>query len=89
MLLLLPSDTLFLGLDCVQLGFLPRNVAKWVSPLWDSGFFSFAGFVCPKDALAAAFWGNGPKVQLILHVSQVWCFCHLLDLFSRINNIWL
>jgi hypothetical protein len=79
----LSSDisVLFLALDFVQLGFLPRIVAKWVSPLWDIGFFRFSGCVCPKEALAAAFGGNGMNVPLILYVSQVCYFCHLLDMF--------
>ena len=64
--------SLFVVADSVQLGFLPRNVAKWVSPLWDIGLFSFSGYICPKEALAAALGGgNSKKVQLILHVSQV------------------
>lgn len=65
------NKCVFLVVDYVQLGFLPRNVAKWVSPLWDIGLFSFSGYVCPKEALAAALGGNRKKVQLILHVSQV------------------
>ncbi|KAI4343525.1 hypothetical protein L6164_010864 [Bauhinia variegata] len=56
--------------DYVQLGFLPRNVAKWVSPLWDVGFFKFSGYVCPKEALAAALGENCKKVQLVLYVSR-------------------
>ncbi|KNA08650.1 hypothetical protein SOVF_160720 [Spinacia oleracea] len=56
--------------DCVQLGFLPRAVAKWVSPLWDAGFFRFCGHLCSREALAAALGENSLKVQLILHVSQ-------------------
>lgn len=68
---------LFLSLDFVQLGFLPRNLAKWVSPLWDSGFFSFSGYVCPKEALAAALGENSQKLQLILNVSEVCWMCLL------------
>ncbi|BFG32173.1 hypothetical protein CerSpe_184460 [Prunus speciosa] len=68
--ILVPDSKNFYEGDCVQLGFLPRNVAKWVSPLWDIGLFSFSGYVCPKEALAAALGGNSKKVQLILHVSQ-------------------
>ncbi|XP_030473624.2 uncharacterized protein LOC115691188 isoform X2 [Syzygium oleosum] len=56
--------------DCIRVGFLPRNFAKWVSPLWDEGFFSFSGYVCPKEVLAAALGGNNKKVSLILHVFQ-------------------
>ncbi|KAI9079645.1 hypothetical protein K1719_038266 [Acacia pycnantha] len=56
--------------EYVQLGFLPRNVAQWVSPLWDAGFFRFSGYVCPKEALAAALGENCKIVQLILYVSE-------------------
>lgn len=62
---------LLLSVDYIPLGFLPRNVAKWVSPLWDAGFFAFSGYVCPKEALAAALGENCKKVQLILNVSEV------------------
>lgn len=58
--------------DCVQLGFLPRTVARWVSPLWDIGFFRFCGYVHPQEALAAAFGEENMKVRLILYVSQAW-----------------
>ncbi|XP_074311932.1 uncharacterized protein LOC141647583 [Silene latifolia] len=56
--------------DYVQLGFLPRTVAKWISPLWDFGFFRFHGYVCPKEALAAASGESSTKVPLVLYVSQ-------------------
>lgn len=56
--------------DSVQLGFLPRKTAKWVSPLWDIGFFQFSAYMCPKDALAAALGESNKKVPLSLHVSQ-------------------
>ncbi|KAK7291502.1 hypothetical protein RIF29_06698 [Crotalaria pallida] len=56
--------------DYIQLGFLPRNVAKWVSPLWDAGFFTFSGYLCPKEALAAALGENCKKVLLVLNVSE-------------------
>ncbi|KAH7866614.1 hypothetical protein Vadar_022738 [Vaccinium darrowii] len=56
--------------DCIQLGFLPRNVAKWVSPLLDIGLFSFFGCVYPKEVLATALDGSTSKVQMILYVTQ-------------------
>ncbi|KAL6843430.1 hypothetical protein ACP4OV_026752 [Aristida adscensionis] len=56
--------------DSVQLGFLPRDVAKWVSPLSDMGFFNFSGFIFPKEALEAAFGVTNTKVQLLLCVSK-------------------
>ena len=55
----------------VQLGFLPREVAKWVAPLSDSGFFNFSGFIYPREALEAAFGVTNTKAQLLLYVSKV------------------
>lgn len=57
--------------DSVQLGFLPREVAKWVAPLSDAGFFNFSGFIYPREALEAAFGVTNIKVQLLLYVSKV------------------
>lgn len=57
--------------DSVQLGFLPREVAKWVSPLSDTGFFKFSGFIYPREALEAAFGATNTKVQLLMYVSKV------------------
>lgn len=57
-------------LDCIQLGFLPRNVAKWVAPLSDTGLFSFSAYIYRKDVLASALDGTNKKVTLILYVSQ-------------------
>ncbi|KAL0874772.1 hypothetical protein Bca101_024477 [Brassica carinata] len=56
--------------EFVQLGFLPRNIAKWVSPLWDIGFFKFVGYVYRDEVLAAASSRSNQKVQLMLHVLQ-------------------
>ncbi|WOL01797.1 hypothetical protein Cni_G10514 [Canna indica] len=56
--------------DSVQLGFLPRDVAKWLSPLSDIGFFGFSAFVYPKEVLAAAIGESSTKVQLLLYVSE-------------------
>ncbi|XP_064942713.1 uncharacterized protein LOC135624700 isoform X5 [Musa acuminata AAA Group] len=56
--------------DSVQLGFLPRDVAKWLSPLSDIGFFSFSAFIYAKEALAAAFGGSSTRVQLLVSVSK-------------------
>ncbi|XAR50421.1 Phosphodiesterase I [Bertholletia excelsa] len=67
---LIPSpEELFDG-DYVQLGFLPRNVAKWIAPLSDIGLFNFSGYVYPKEVLATALEGNVSRVHLILYVSQ-------------------
>ncbi|RDX75863.1 Tyrosyl-DNA phosphodiesterase 1, partial [Mucuna pruriens] len=95
-------DRTFEG-DCVQLGFLPKNVAKWVSPLWDAGFFTFSGYLCPKEVLTAALGENCKKVQLILNVSeghhfkdmskmmqseQISAFCSLIALIQRCYGLW-
>ncbi|KAJ0233830.1 Forkhead-associated domain-containing protein / FHA domain-containing protein [Hirschfeldia incana] len=56
--------------EFVQLGFLPRSIAKWVSPLWDIGFFKFVGYVYRDEVLAAASCRSNQKVQLMLHVLQ-------------------
>ncbi|KAF0894192.1 hypothetical protein E2562_035706 [Oryza meyeriana var. granulata] len=56
--------------DSVHLGFLPREVAKWVSPLSDLGFFKFSGFIYPKEVLEAAYGVTNTKVQLLLYVSK-------------------
>ncbi|THF97519.1 hypothetical protein TEA_007740 [Camellia sinensis var. sinensis] len=52
--------------NCVQLGFLPRNIAKWVASLSDSGLFRFSGYVYPKDVLLTALEGSINIVQMIL-----------------------
>lgn len=62
----------FLVTEFVQLGFLPRNIAKWVSPLWDIGFFKFVGYVYRDEVLGAASCRSNQKVQLMLHVLQAW-----------------
>ncbi|XP_050899427.1 uncharacterized protein LOC127106180 isoform X2 [Lathyrus oleraceus] len=89
--------------DYVQLGFLPRNVAKWVSPLWDAGFLAFSGYVYPKEALSAVSGENSQKVQLILNVSegphfrdmskmmqseQIAAFCSLIASIQRHYGLW-
>ncbi|MFQ6651853.1 hypothetical protein Gotur_024014 [Gossypium turneri] len=79
---LVPNPDKISSGDCIQLGFLPRNVAKWVSPLWDIGFFEFHGYVCREEALTATFGGNNKKVQLILHVLQAWYFGYLFEMLS-------
>nr|XP_011470842.1 PREDICTED: uncharacterized protein LOC101310569 isoform X2 [Fragaria vesca subsp. vesca] len=89
--------------DCVQLGFLPKNIAKWISPLWDIGFFRFSGYVCPKEAVGAALGGNNKKVWLRLHVLQgpqfqdiskmmqpqhVIALCSLVAAIERCTGLW-
>ncbi|XP_077212340.1 forkhead-associated domain-containing protein / FHA domain-containing protein [Tasmannia lanceolata] len=89
--------------DYVQLGFLPKSVAKWVAPLYDIGFFSFSGCIYPKEALAAALGGTNHTVQLILYVSQgrnfseipsliqpdhIAAICSLLASIQRCVGLW-
>ncbi|EOY22697.1 Forkhead-associated domain-containing protein / FHA domain-containing protein, putative isoform 1 [Theobroma cacao] len=84
---LVPNPDELSGRDCIQLGFLPRNVAKWVSPLWDMGFFEFHGYVYREEALTATFGGNNKKVQLVLHVSQGPRFFDLSKLMQAQNIV--
>ncbi|KAF3540916.1 hypothetical protein F2Q69_00018518 [Brassica cretica] len=89
--------------EFVQLGFLPRNIAKWVSPLWDIGFFKFVGYVYRDEVLAAASCRSNQKVQLMLHVLQgvsisempkliqphhVVALCSLVASLQRCTGIW-
>lgn len=69
--------------DFVQLGFLPRNIAKWVSPLWDIGFFKFVGYVYRDEVLGAASCRSNQKVQLLLHVLQVWYSSYVNHTFHK------
>ncbi|GAV73409.1 FHA domain-containing protein/Tyr-DNA_phospho domain-containing protein/HIRAN domain-containing protein [Cephalotus follicularis] len=100
---LIPNPDEFSKGDCVQLGFLPRNIAKWVSPLWDIGFFKFFGSVCHRDALAAASGETNKRVLLMLHVSQgphfsdisemmqpehVIALCSLITAIQRCTGLW-
>ncbi|CAL5444292.1 unnamed protein product [Camellia sinensis] len=61
----------------VRLGFLPRNVAKWVAPLSDSGLFKFSVYVYSKEVLVTALEGSTIIVQMILYVSQTFLFRHI------------
>ncbi|KAH0895500.1 hypothetical protein HID58_045068 [Brassica napus] len=89
--------------EFVQLGFLPRNIAKWVSPLWDIGSFKFVGYVYRDEVLAAASCRSNQKVQLMLHVLQgvsisempklinphhVVALCSLIASLQRCTGIW-
>ncbi|XP_059638737.1 uncharacterized protein LOC132281011 isoform X2 [Cornus florida] len=89
--------------DCIQIGFLPKNVAKWVAPLWDVGLFRFFGYIYPKEVLAAAIEGSNNKVQLILYLSQgpsfsdiskvmqpehVPAICSLVASIQRCTGLW-
>lgn len=82
--------------DSVQLGFLPREVAKWVSPLGDLGLFRFSAFIYPREALEAAFGVTNTKVQLLLYVakgpefsqiSALICDEHLPPLCSLVTSL--
>ncbi|KAH9311860.1 hypothetical protein KI387_026895, partial [Taxus chinensis] len=57
-----------MGTSSVHLGFLPKDVAKWIAPLWDDGIFSFSAYICPHEALEIASGRSSNKVPLILYV---------------------
>ncbi|CAL5444298.1 unnamed protein product [Camellia sinensis] len=88
---------------CVQLGFLPRNVAKWVAHLSDSGLFRFSGYVYSNEVLVIAIEGSTSIVQMILYVSQgpafsdiskvvqsehVSAICSLVASIQRSTGLW-
>uniref|UniRef100_UPI001CB9103D uncharacterized protein LOC122578995 n=1 Tax=Erigeron canadensis TaxID=72917 RepID=UPI001CB9103D len=88
---------------CVQLGFLPRDVAKWVAPLSDGGWFAFSAYIYPKEVLACAMEGSNNKVHLILYVYQgpnfvnisklgspsvVSAVCSLVASVQRYSGLW-
>ncbi|CAL5444308.1 unnamed protein product [Camellia sinensis] len=77
------------NVDCVQLGFLPRNVAKWVAPLSDSGLFWYSGYVYPKEVLVTALEGNTSIIQMILYVSQGPAFSDIsrVGQFEHVSSI--
>ncbi|XP_051130802.1 uncharacterized protein LOC127251226 isoform X2 [Andrographis paniculata] len=75
----LPNPDVSMG-DSVQLGFLPRNVAKWVAPLVDIGLFAFSGYINPKEVLAVALEGSSNNVKLIL-------YAHVGPSFSNISDV--
>ncbi|KAL3512030.1 hypothetical protein ACH5RR_024747 [Cinchona calisaya] len=83
--LVLNPEEFSLG-DCIQIGFLPKDVAKWVAPLSDDGFFAFSAYICPKEVLRAALEGTSTKVQLILYVSQGSCFSGISE-FTRCQHV--
>ncbi|KAL9156493.1 hypothetical protein ABFS82_09G080600 [Erythranthe guttata] len=65
---LIPNPEDFSPGDFVQLGFLPKDIAKWVAPLSDIGLFAFSAYIHPKEVLATALEGSSKKVKLILYV---------------------
>ncbi|PON71257.1 Tyrosyl-DNA phosphodiesterase I [Parasponia andersonii] len=95
-----PSPNEFSSEDHVQLGFLPRKVAKWVSPLWDIGFFRFSAYVCQKQALTAALGGSNKKVPLFIHgpnfedipmliqPKHVDALCSMIAAIQRCSGLW-
>ncbi|WRX18222.1 Forkhead-associated (FHA) domain - like 5 [Theobroma cacao] len=94
---LVPNPDELSGRDCIQLGFLPRNVAKWVSPLWDMGFFEFHGYVYREEALTATFGGNNKKVQLgprffdlskLMQAQNIVALCSLIASVQRCTGLW-
>ncbi|KAK2976624.1 hypothetical protein RJ640_021426 [Escallonia rubra] len=86
--------------DFVQLGFLPRAVAKWVAPLSDLGFFSFSAYIYRKEVLTSALEGSNNKVQLILYgptfadmagqirTAHAVAICSLIAAVQRCAGLW-
>ncbi|KAF3773680.1 Tyrosyl-DNA phosphodiesterase 1 [Nymphaea thermarum] len=80
--------------DHLQLGFLPRSVAKWVAPLCDASLFSFSAYVFPQQVLAAALSGcnsRGPnffKISNLIQHEHVVAICYLLASIQRNLGIW-
>ncbi|KAA3458191.1 Tyrosyl-DNA phosphodiesterase 1 [Gossypium australe] len=91
---LVPNPDKISSGDCIQLGFLPRNVAKWVSPLWGIGFFEFHGYVCREEALTATFGGNNKKGPSFLDMSKMMqdqniaALCSLIASVQRCTGLW-
>ncbi|PIA40684.1 hypothetical protein AQUCO_02400029v1 [Aquilegia coerulea] len=77
--------------EYIQLGFLPRNTAKWVASLCDAGFFSFSAYIHPKEVLAAALEGSNNIVQLILGLAflkyQVCCKPNMLFPYAHLSHL--
>ncbi|KAI3820624.1 hypothetical protein L1987_08172 [Smallanthus sonchifolius] len=68
--------------DCIQVGFLPRDVAKWVAPLSDAGLLAFSAYIYPKEVLACALEGSNNKAHLILYAYQGPNFFNISKLVS-------
>lgn len=62
---------------CVQLGFLPRDTAKWVAPLCDGGVCTLLARIWPKEALTIASGLSEGFVRLALHVFEVCSLSHI------------
>ncbi|KAI7985226.1 Disease resistance protein RGA2 [Camellia lanceoleosa] len=65
----------------VRLGFLPRNVAKWVAPLSDSGLFKFSGYVYSKE---------GPSfldISKVVQSEHVYAICSLVASIQRSTGL--
>lgn len=62
----------FVAVDIIQLGFLPRSIAKWVARLSDNDLFAFSAYINPKEVLSTVLEGSDNKVKLILYVYAVW-----------------
>ncbi|KAF6137714.1 hypothetical protein GIB67_003193 [Kingdonia uniflora] len=59
--------------DYIQLGFMPKDVAKWVAPLCDAGLFSFSGYILSERSTCSCFGGKQQQSTMILYVSQASC----------------
>ncbi|XP_073040041.1 uncharacterized protein [Primulina eburnea] len=89
--------------DIIQLGFLPRNIAKWVSPLSDNDLFAFSAYINPKEVLSTVLEGIDNKIKLILYVyagpsfinmsdnmllENASAICSLIALSQRFTGLW-
>ncbi|KAL6584618.1 hypothetical protein OROMI_003907 [Orobanche minor] len=100
---LIPNPEDFSVGDFVQLGFLPRDVAKWVASLSDIGLFAFSAYIHPKEVLATALEGSSKKTKLILYMyagpsfstisevrqlEHVSAICSLVASSQRYTGLW-
>ncbi|XP_076919289.1 uncharacterized protein LOC143580033 [Bidens hawaiensis] len=82
------------GGSCIQVGFLPRDVAKWVAPLSDSGLFAFSAYVYPKEVLACALEGSNNKGPNFVNISKLVspdlasAMCSLVASIQRCSGLW-
>ncbi|KAL3835435.1 hypothetical protein ACJIZ3_010171 [Penstemon smallii] len=76
---LIPNPEDFPVGDFVQLGFLPRHLAKWIAPLLDIGIFAFSAYIYPKEVLVTALEGSSNKVKLILYAYAGPSFSHIFE----------
>ncbi|KAL8456910.1 hypothetical protein ACS0TY_034947 [Phlomoides rotata] len=90
----IPNPEEFSAGDFVQLGFLPKNIAKWVAPLSDIGLFSFAAYIFPKEVLETAAEGSNKKGTSLSIISEATrleyssAICSLVASSQRYVGLW-